>query len=105
MPIIRKPPLYSTLQQDRAPDQVSRFSQIDLLLQASLILNRISKCSCERYGKRASIGSELVLGFRASLRVFDGDLYNEFSTTNILLGPRNRCSHWPAPGSVDSILS
>jgi hypothetical protein len=35
----------------------------------------------------------LVLGFRASLRVFDGDLYNEFSTTNILLGPRNLCSH------------
>ena len=32
-------------------------------------------------------------GFRASLRVFDGDLYNEFSTTNILLGPRNLCSH------------
>src|ERR1700730_5874081 len=94
MPVIRKPPLYSTtLQQDRAPDQVSRFSQIDLLLQAGLILNRISKCSCETYGKRARIGSELVLGFRASLRVFDGDLYNEFSTTNILLGPRNLCSH------------
>jgi hypothetical protein len=73
--------------------QVSRFSQIDLLLQAGLILNRISKCSCETYGKRARIGSELVLGFRASLRVFDGDLYNEFSTTNILLGPRNLCSH------------
>jgi hypothetical protein len=94
MPVIRKPPLYpTTLQQDRAPDQVSRFSQIDLLLQAGLILNRISKCSCETYGKRARIGSELVLGFRASLRVFDGDLYNEFSTTNILLGPRNLCSH------------
>src|SRR5467141_2633666 len=89
MPIIRKPPLYPTLRRDRTPDQVSRFSQIDLLLQAVLILNRISKCSCETHGKRARIGSELVIGFRASLRVFDGEL----STTNILLGPRNLCSH------------
>ena len=88
MPIIRKPPLYpTTLRQDTTPDQVFRFSQIDLLFQAGLILNRISKCSrCETYGKRARIGFELVICFRASHRVFDGDLYNDFSAANILLG-------------------
>jgi hypothetical protein len=35
----------------------------------------------------------LVVGFRAGLHVFDGDFYNEFSATDILLGPGDLCSH------------
>ena len=64
-----------------------------LSLLKFLILNRISKGSCVTYCKGARIGSKLVVGFRPGLRVFDGNLYNEFSTTNILLGPGDLCSH------------
>jgi hypothetical protein len=35
----------------------------------------------------------LVVGFRAGLHVFDGDFYNEFSATDILLGPGDLCSN------------
>src|ERR1700730_15030969 len=61
--------------------------------RAALILNRISKGSCKTHGKRPRIRSKLVVGFRAGLRVFDGDFYNELSTTDILLGPGDLCSH------------
>jgi hypothetical protein len=35
----------------------------------------------------------LVAGFRAGFRVFDGDFHNEFSATDILLGPSDLCSN------------
>jgi hypothetical protein len=35
----------------------------------------------------------LVVGFRAGLHVSDNDFYNEFSATDILLGPGDLCSH------------
>ena len=58
-----------------------------------LILNRIGKGSRETHGKRSRIRSKLVVGFRECLHVFDGDFYNEFSATDILLGPGDLCSH------------
>jgi hypothetical protein len=35
----------------------------------------------------------LIVGLRASLRVFDGDFYNEFPATRILLRPGDLCAH------------
>jgi hypothetical protein len=61
--------------------------------RAALILNRIGKGSCETHGKRSRIRSELVVGFREGLHVFDGDFDNECPATDILLGPGDLCSH------------
>src|SRR5712692_4752837 len=61
--------------------------------RAALILDRVGKGSCETYGKRPRIRSKLVVGFRSGLRIFDGDFYDELSTTDILLGPGDLCSH------------
>jgi hypothetical protein len=35
----------------------------------------------------------LLVGFWAGLHIFDGDLYNESSATDILLGPSDLCPH------------
>jgi hypothetical protein len=35
----------------------------------------------------------LLVGFRVNFHVSDGDLYNEFSAPDILLGPGDLCSH------------
>jgi len=61
--------------------------------RAALILDRVGKGSCETHGKRPRIRSKLVVGFRAGLHVFDGDFDDEFSATDILLGPSDLCSH------------
>jgi hypothetical protein len=53
----------------------------------ALILDRIGKGSCETHGKRRRIRLELVVGLRPCLPAFDGDFDNEFSATDILLGP------------------
>jgi hypothetical protein len=57
------------------------------------MLNRIGKGSCETHGKGGRIRFELIVGLRASLRVFDGDFYNEFPATRILLRPGDLCAH------------
>ena len=38
-------------------------------------------------------GLKLLVGFWAALHIFRGDLYNEFSATDILLGPSDLCPH------------
>jgi hypothetical protein len=60
---------------------------------AALILNRIGKGSRETHGKGRRVGFELIVGLRASLRVFDGDFDHEFSATGILLRPGDLCTH------------
>jgi hypothetical protein len=59
----------------------------------ALILDRIGKGSCETHGKRLRIRFKLVVGLRPGLHAFDGDFYNEFSATDILLGPGDLCSN------------